>query len=596
MSTYVAPVEEMRFVLDELAEMETLSSLPGYEEATTDLVDAILEEAGKFASGVLDPINASGDREGAKLENGVVRAASGFADAYQQFVEGGWNGICMEPDFGGQGLPAVLGTTVQEMWAASNMAFELCPLLSKGAMELLSEHASDDLKSAYLPKMVSGEWTGTMNLTEPQAGSDLAQVKTRAVRDGDTYRITGQKIFITWGEHDMAENIVHLVLARLPDAPPGIKGVSLFLVPKFMVNEDGSLGDRNDLRCVSLEHKLGINASPTCVMSFGDDGGATGYLVGQENAGIACMFTMMNSARLSVGLEGVAMAERAYQRARDYAKERVQSPVLGSGDSAPAPIIRHADVRRMLLTMKAQTEASRALSYFVSSRQDVARRHPDAETRQAAGALVALLTPVAKAWSSDIGIDVANTGVQVHGGMGFIEETGAAQHLRDVRITAIYEGTNGIQANDLIGRKVARENGVTIKALIARMRELDGDLAKAPEQVATMRNNLSRGISALEKATDWLLATYASEPARAAAGSVPYLRLTGIVVGGWLMARAALAAAERLANGDGNPAFMQGKIATARFFADTYLPEAEGLVEIAATGGAMAVDMAEDLF
>jgi alkylation response protein AidB-like acyl-CoA dehydrogenase len=596
MSTYAAPIAEMRFVMDELADMAAISALPGYEEATPDLVDAVLEEAAKFAGGALDPLNRAGDETGSVLENGVVRTPDGFKEAYRQFVDNGWNGLSLDAEYGGQGLPWVLGTAVEEMWAAANMSFELCPLLSKGATELLAAHGSDELKQTYLPKMVSGEWPGTMNLTEPQAGTDLAQVKTRAVRDGDAYRITGQKIFITYGEHDFTDNIVHLVLARLPDAPPGIKGISLFLVPKFLVNADGSLGPRNDVQCTSLEHKLGIHASPTCVMTYGDNDGAIGYLVGAENNGIACMFTMMNNARLGVGLQGVAMAERAYQRARDYAKERVQSRAVGSDDPAPATIIHHPDVRRMLLTMKAQTEAARALHYYVAGKIDVAKRHPEEAERRKADALVALLTPIAKAWASEIGIEAADTGIQIHGGMGYIEETGAAQHLRDARITAIYEGTNGIQANDLVGRKVGREGGTTMKALIAEMRALDAALTETGDGFDAMRDRLASAIDALERATDWVAETFPDDPRRVQAGAVPYLRLGGIVVGGWLMLRTAVAAKRALDAGNGDPAFLRGKLMTARFFAEQYLPAASGLATIATNGGETIVAAGEELF
>ena len=570
--TYVAPVNDMLFVINELADFKAVRALPGCDEIDTDLVSAVLEEAGKFGGEVLAAVNAAGDQRGSIHENGVVRTPDGFCEAYAQFVEGGWNGVPFEAEWGGQGLPWLLSTAVSEVWTAANMAFGLCPMLTQAAAELLSAHGSDDLKERYLARMVSGEWTGTMNLTEPQAGSDLSRVQCRASRDGDHYLISGQKIFITWGEHDMVENIIHMVLARLPDAPPGVRGLSLFLVPKFLGDGNGSPGQRNDLRCVSIEHKLGIKASPTAVMSFGDDGGAIGYLVGEENRGLDHMFLMMNNARLAVGLEGVGIADRAYQLAHAYALERVQGRDLGSDDPSPVSIAHHPDVQRMLLTMKSQTEAARALAYFTASTLDIARRHPDPEVRLQHDRLVALLTPVVKAWSTDIGIDVANMGIQVHGGMGYIEESGAPQHLRDARIAAIYEGTNGIQASDLVGRKVARENGATVAALMATMRDLDREFdGFEAADLTVVRNGLRAGINDLAEATDWLLATAPVDMRSVSAGAVYYLHLLGTVAGGWMMARAALVAARQLAAGEGDPAFLRSKRTTARFYADHIL-------------------------
>ena len=589
MTPYEAPLADMRFVLGELAGLEEIAALPGLEDATPDLVDAVLEEAGRFGAEVLAPLNQVGDKEGCVLENGVVRTPSGFRDAYGRFVEGGWNGVPLNPDYGGQGLPWLVSTAISEIWNAANLSFALCPMLTQGAAELLSAHGSPEQKALYLPKLVEGTWNGTMNLTEPQAGSDLGRLSSRAVRENGRYRITGQKIFITYGEHDFTENIIHMVLARTPDGPPGIKGISLFIVPKFLVNADGSLGPRNDVRCVSIEHKLGIHASPTAVLSFGDDAGAVGYLVGEENQGIRCMFSMMNNARLAVGLEGVAVGERAYQQARAYARERVQGRALGGDDDAPVTIDHHPDVRRMLLAMKAQVEATRSLAYYVAAAIDMAKRHPDQEVRQEKQAFADLMTPVVKAWSSDAGIDIANTGVQVHGGMGYIEETGAAQHLRDARIAAIYEGTNGIQANDLIGRKVARENGTTIKAFIETMRGLDGELAaSADADVAVIRARLGDAIDALAKATDWAVETFPDDQNAVAAGAVDFLRLFGIVSGGWLMAKGALAARAKLAAGDGDSRFLKGRLASARYFADHWLTQAPTL-HIAVTEGAAAV-------
>ncbi|HER26041.1 MAG TPA: acyl-CoA dehydrogenase, partial [Rhodospirillales bacterium] len=513
MSDYAAPLDDMRFVINELCDLDGIAGFPGYQEATPDLVDLVLEEAGKLATGVIAPLNHDGDVEGCHIDNGVVRTPKGTKEAYAQFVEGGWNGVPFDPDFGGQGLPWLVSTALSEMWNSSNMAFALCPLLTQGAVELLSAHGSDDLKKKFLANMISGHWNGTMNLTEPQAGTDLAQVRSRAERQGDDYKITGQKVFITYGEHDMTDNIVHMVLARVPDAPPGIKGLSLFVVPKFMVNDDGTLGDRNDLHCVSIEHKLGISASPTAVMSFGDDGGATGYLVGEENNGIRYMFTMMNNARLAVGLQGVAIGERAFQQARDFARDRIQSRATGGSDPAPVAIINHPDVKRMLMSMKSRNEAARALAYYTAATLDAAKRHPDQDRRQGAQNMVDLLIPVVKAWSTDNGIDIANIGIQVHGGMGYIEETGAAQHLRDARIATIYEGTNGIQAIDLIGRKVARDQGHTVAILIDDMKTVVDRLkASGNDQLAVIGDRLETALSGLKQATDWIVETYASKP------------------------------------------------------------------------------------
>ncbi|MFQ6017378.1 MAG: acyl-CoA dehydrogenase family protein, partial [Kiloniellaceae bacterium] len=457
MTAYTAPIAEMRFVLDELAGLGEIAGFPGYEEAQPDLVGAVLEQAGRLAAEVLAPLNQPGDREGARYENGVVRTPKGFPEAYAQFVASGWGALPFDPAYGGQGLPWVVAMAVQEMWNSANLSFALAPLLTQGAVELLLAHGADRQKALYLPKMVSGEWTGTMDLTEPQAGSDLGALKTRAVMSGDHYLIAGQKVFISWGEHDCAENIVHMVLARTPDAPDGTAGISLFMVPKFLVNPDGSLGARNDLRCVSIERKLGIHASPTCVMAYGDSGGAVGLLVGAENRGLECMFTMMNYARLAVGIQGLAIAERAYQQALAYARDRIQGRPIDSTDRTPVPIIRHPDVRRMLMTMKANNEAMRALAYTATAALDRAKRHPDAKRRAENQARVDLLTPVVKAWLTDSGCEMASLGVQIHGGTGFIEETGAAQYYRDARVLPIYEGTNGIQALDLVGRKILRD-------------------------------------------------------------------------------------------------------------------------------------------
>jgi len=595
MSNYSAPLKDMQFVLRELAGIERVAQLPGYEEATPDVVEAILEEAAKFAGGVLAPLNFSGDQEGAKWRDKSVTMPAGFKQAYAQFIEAGWNGLSCEPEFGGQGLPKLVAATVQEMWKSANMAFSLCPLLTLGAIEALQLVGTPEQKATYLPNMISGKWTGTMNLTEPQAGSDLAAIRSRAVPQGDgTYKIFGQKIFITYGDHDMAENTAHLVLARTPDAPEGVKGISLFLVPKFLVNPDGSLGARNDAWCVSIEHKLGIHASPTCVMAFGDGGGALGTLVGQENAGLKYMFIMMNAARFAVGLEGLAIGERAYQLALAYAKERVQGRAI-EGSSGPVTIVHHPDVRRMLMLMKSQIEAMRAFSYTVAAAHDAAARHPDEAERKRSQAYVDLMIPVVKGWLTETGNELAYLGVQVHGGMGFIEETGAAQHLRDARITTIYEGTTGIQANDLIGRKIAREGGATLHGVIALMRQTEAELAQqGGAEFAAIRAALGQGIAAVTQAAEYIVANYAGDIRSVSVGAAPFLKLMGIVAGGWQMARAALVAQAKIAGGDTDP-FYPAKISTTRFYADHVLSTAPGLAHAVVNGGGGAMALAEEM-
>jgi 3-(methylsulfanyl)propanoyl-CoA dehydrogenase len=597
MSTYAAPIRDMKFVINELVGLDQISALPGCEEVTPDLVDAVLEEAGKFAAGVLDPLNKAGDRTGARLDNNVVTAAPGFKEAFRKFSEGGWTGLNCDPQFGGQGLPHIISAQTSEMWNAANMSFCLCPMLTAGVVAALMRHGSGQQKTLYLPNLVSGKWTGTMNLTEPQAGSDLAAVRTRAVPEGDHYRLHGTKIFITWGEHDMAENIIHMVLARTPDAPEGVKGISLFVVPKFLVNRDGSLGKRNDVKCVSIEHKLGIHGSPTCVMAYGDADGAIGHLVGEENRGLEFMFTMMNFARLEVGIEGVAIAERAYQHALEYAKNRVQGREIGVKGGGRVAIIHHPDVRRMLMSMKAQTEAMRAIATLGSAYLDKALLHPDKTERARNQALFDLLTPVVKGWCTEQCIEIASIGVQVHGGMGFVEETGAAQYLRDARITTIYEGTTGIQANDLIGRKIAYEKGATIKLMIAEMRALDGELAKATHPgIAVIRRSLSEGVAALTEATDWLLATFPHNMRAAAAGAVPFLKLFGVVAGGWQMGRAALIAKRRLDEGAEDYDFYRAKIGTARFYAEHVLPLAQPCKQEIVNGSTSVLALEEAQF
>ena len=598
MSNYNAPIRDMQFVMRELAGLDAVAALPGCEDASPDVVDAILEEAGKFAGGVLAPLNWTGDQEGARWDNGVVHTATGWKEAYKQFAEAGWTALACEPEFGGQGLPKLVSTAVMEMWKSANMAFSLCPMLTNGAIESIKLRCTDEQKAAYLPKMVSGEWTGTMNLTEPQAGSDLAAVRTRAVPQGDgTYKIFGQKIFITYGEHDMTDNIIHLVLARLPDAPEGVKGISLFVVPKFLLNADGTPGERNDVHCVSIEHKLGIHASPTAVLAFGDKGGAIGTLVGEANRGLEYMFIMMNEARFAVGMEGLALSERAYQQALAYAKDRVQGTEAGVRGGPKVSIIHHADVRRMLMSMKSQIEAQRALAYVVGAATDMAHHHPDEAVRAQNQAFTDLMIPVVKGWLTESSIELTSTGVQVHGGMGFIEETGAAQHFRDARITSIYEGTTAIQANDLIGRKIARESGQTVKAVIAEMRKVEASLAEASgEEFAAMRKSLSAGVTALEEAVAYIVATYGQDIKAASVGSVPFLKLLGIVAGGWQMGRAALVSARRLAEGGGDAGFYQAKITTARFYADHVLSQAPGLAYSVVNGAAAALALPEEMF
>jgi len=593
MSAYVAPLKDQKFVMNELAGLGAVAKLPGCEEATPDTVDAILEEAAKFANGVLDPLNQTGDREGSVWKDGKVTTPKGFKEAYRQYVEGGWAGLPLPSEWGGQGLPKLVATAVDEMLAASNMSFSLCPLLTQGAIEALLLSGSEAIKKIFLPRMVEGTWTGTMNLTEPQAGSDLSLVRTKAVREGDHYRISGQKIFITYGEHDFTENIVHLVLGRTPDAPEGVKGISLFVVPKFIVKPDGSLGERNTAQCASIEHKLGIHASPTAVMVFDN---AVGYLVGEENKGLAYMFIMMNAARFGVGLEGVAISERAFQRALAYAAERMQGrDIVGGGGTVP--IIRHPDVRRMLMLMKSQTEAMRALAYVVAGAMDTAERHPDKEQRARNQAFVDLMIPVVKGWSTETSIEVASLGVQVHGGMGFVEETGAAQHLRDARITTIYEGTTGIQANDLIGRKIAREGGATVKGWLGHLRQFDAELAQSKHaDIQALRAQLAAGAQAVGEAVDWLLATFGTDMRAASVGAVPFLKLMGIVAGGWQMARAARIAETRLAEGGGDKPFLEAKIATARFFGDHVLVQAPALKNTVVAGGPAAMALSDDQF
>ncbi|MFJ3259530.1 acyl-CoA dehydrogenase [Pseudomonas sp. NPDC086581] len=596
MSDYTAPLRDMQFVLGDLQLLDTLNRLPGQEEMNGELVDAILNEAARFAQGVLAPLNVIGDRQGARWEAGEVRTADGWRKAYRQFVEGGWNALSCSPEFGGQGVPRLVSALVEEMWNGANVSFGLCSMLTRGAIEAIELRGSEPLKRTWLPKLVSGEWTGTMNLTEPQAGSDLAAVRSRAEPQADgSYKVFGQKIFITYGEHDLTDNIVHLVLARVPGAPDGVKGISLFVVPKFLLDANGQPGVRNDVRCVSIEHKLGIHGSPTAVLAFGDQGGASGWLVGEENRGLETMFIMMNAARFSVGIEGIGLAERAYQRALAYARERVQGSAPGSREKVA--IIRHPDVRRMLLSMKSRIEAMRALAAEVALAMDYAHAHDDAEERQRNQAFVDLMIPVIKGCATENAVDIASLGVQIHGGMGFIEETGAAQHLRDARITTIYEGTTGIQAADLVGRKIARDQGRAIDALIGRMSTVEQQLRAADAaSLASLADGLGRAIAALKDAVAYIVAGFDSQPQAVLFGSVPLLELLGLVAGGWQMARSALAAQQRLAQGGSDAAFLDAKLATARFYAEHLLVRAPALAQVVRHGGDSALRLDDAQF
>lgn len=591
---YVAPVKDMLFVMNELAGLAKVVAYPPYAEAgaDVDLAPAILEESAKFNQDVVAPLNWVGDQNPSALKDGVVTTTPGFKNAFDQYAKAGWQGVIHPIEFGGQGLPKLISTACLEMVNSANLSFALCPLLTDGAIEALLTAASSELQEQYVPKMISGEWTGTMNLTEPQAGSDLSMVRTRAVPESDgTFRIFGTKIYITYGEHDMAKNIVHLVLARTPDAPEGVKGISLFVVPKFLVNADGSLGERNDVHCVSIEHKLGIKASPTAVLQFGDHGGAIGYLVGEENRGLEYMFVMMNAARFAVGMQGVAVAERAYQKAVQYAKDRVQSRDL-AGSPGPVAIIHQPDVKRMLMTMRSYTEACRALAYYAAAAYDAQHAAPDATEQKANQAVYEFLVPIVKGFSTEMSIEVASLGVQVHGGMGFIEETGAAQHYRDARILTIYEGTTAIQANDLVGRKTVRDGGATAKVLVQEMLQTEKDLAaSATEDAKAVLKQLSAGRIAFEEAVAYILAHAKTDTKSVYAGSVAYLRLCGLVLGAWQMARGLLAA-QRLREAD--PSFYDAKVTTARFFAENLLPQAQALaisiVESGQSTNALAVE------
>ena len=573
MYDYQPPLRDMQFILSELAGLDRIGALPGCEDATPDLIAAILEEAGRFAAGVLAPINRAGDEQGCRLlDDGRVSTPDGWQQAYDEFRAAGWLGLSLPTEFGGQGMPKLVSTPVMEMWNAANMAFTMLPILNQGQAEALLIAASAEQKRTWLPRVVSGEWGSTMNLTEPQAGSDLAATRARAEPQADgSYRLFGQKIFISYGEHELTPNIVHLVLARLPDAPAGVKGLSLFIVPKFLVEADGSLGARNDVRCIAIEHKMGIHGSPTCTLSFGDAGGATGYLVGAPNRGLEIMFIMMNEARFGVGVQGLGLAERAWQMALGYARERVQGRDAVSGE-AGKPIIHHPDVKRMLLSMRARVMAMRALLYTAAGWFDIAHHHPDRALADKHGRYLDLLMPVAKGWCTEVGNDVCDDAIQVFGGMGFVEETGVAQHYRDARIITIYEGTTGIQANDLVGRKILREGGATLKELIVDLRASAAALSGAG--LAEIGDGLGDAIDALESATEWMLANGREQLAAVLAGAVPFLHLLGTVCGGWQLGRAALVAQVKQRAGDGDAVYLAGIVDLARFYVATIGPQA----------------------
>ena len=599
--SYTAPLKDMLFDLRHLAAIDEIAKMPGFEEAGFDTAQAVLEECARFNEGVVAPLNVDGDRSPSTWNDGQVTTSPGFKEAYAKFAEGGWQGLQHPQDFGGQGLPKAVGAACSEILNSANLSFALCPLLTDGAIEALLTAASDELKAVYLEKLVSGEWTGTMNLTEPQAGSDLALVRTRAEPQPDgTYRISGTKIFITFGEHDMARNIVHLVLARVSGAPEGVKGISLFVVPKFLVGSDGSPGARNDVRCVSIEHKLGIKASPTAVLQFGDEGGAVGYLVGQENRGLEYMFIMMNAARYAVGVQGIAIAERAYQQAAAYAKERVQSrPVDGSMNTS-APIIHHPDVRRMLMTMRAYTEGCRGMASVAAAAYDASHHHPDAEVRRQNEAFYEFLVPLVKGYSTEMSIEVTSLGIQVHGGMGYIEETGAAQYYRDARILTIYEGTTAIQANDLVGRKTARDGGQTAKAIAGQIAVTESQLAKSDSAAArAVLKRLAAARQAFLEVVDFVAGSTKASPNAVFAGSVPYLMLAGNLMAGWQLARSLVAAEGLLAQpgaGGEDPQFLQAKIVTARFYADHILSKAPAVRDAILDGADSVTALPVDAF
>ncbi|MEG0447910.1 MAG: acyl-CoA dehydrogenase [Comamonas sp.] len=605
--TYTAPLKDMLFDMEHLAQLEQVAQIPGFEDAGLETAQAVLEECAKLCEGVVAPLNVVGDVNPSSFKDGVVTTTPGFADAFKQYAQGGWQGLQHPTDFGGQGLPKTIGAACIEMLNSANLSFALCPLLTDGAIEALLTAGSDELKARYLEKLVTGEWTGTMNLTEPQAGSDLALVRTKAEPQADgSYKVFGTKIFITYGEHDMADNIVHLVLARVAGAPEGVKGISLFVVPKFLVNADGSLGERNDVHCVSIEHKMGIKASPTAVLQFGDGTaasiadsagpGAVGYLVGEENRGLEYMFIMMNAARYAVGVQGIAVAERAYQHAVAYAKERVQSRPVDGSVKASATIIHHPDVRRMLMTMRASVEGCRAMATVAAAAYDAAHNHPDAEVRQQNQAFYEFMVPLVKGYSTEMSLEVTSLGVQVHGGMGFIEETGAAQYYRDAKILTIYEGTTAIQANDLVGRKTGRDGGQSAKAIAAQIEKTEAELnASGTVTALAVAKNLGQARQAFVQVVDFVVAQAKADPNAVYAGSVPYLLLTGNLVAGWQLGRSVLVAQELLQKGQ-ETAFMQAKLTTARFYAEHILSRVAGQADAVLNGSASVMALPMDAF
>ena len=583
MSEYSPPLDDMKFALKEVVNVNSLSELPAFNEVGLEALDSLLDEASRFFNEVISPTNRTGDLEGSSLnDDGSVSTPSGFREAYAQYVDAGWGAISFDPEYGGGGFPWLVGIAVTEMLTAANMALSLNPMLTQGSIHALTAHGDQEQKLAWLPKLITGEWAGTMNLTEPQAGSDVGALTTKAELQNDgTYKITGQKIYITWGEHDLTENIVHLVLARTPDAPPGTKGISLFIVPKFIINDDGSIGEENDIKCLSIEHKLGIHASPTCVLQFGDNGGATGYIVGEENSGMRYMFTMMNQARLAVGLEGLAVADRAYQQALDYALERMQGRRADTPKGESVPIIDHPDVRRMLMTMKAYIEAMRCMIYLNAKSIDIAHHHPDEDERTRGHELTDLLTPLSKSWCTDLGNELTSLGIQIHGGMGFVEETGAAQHYRDIRIAGIYEGTNGIQAIDLVGRKLSMRKGDVVRELLLEINEIASELHSA--DLKGIARPLEDAVKDMQAATEWLIEKGGASTDDGLAGATPYLRMFGTTVGGWLLAKSALQAKKQIDEGNDSE-FLQAKIETATFYAEQLLPQVSGLLPATVSG------------
>ncbi len=591
MSEYRAPIDDMQFVLHSVAGLDQILELDEFQGMDQELISAILEESSKFTSNVLDPLNRIGDEHGSICQDSEVTTPPGWKDAYEKFVDGGWNGLSFDVERGGQGLPWLVATAVQEMWHSANMSFGLCPLLTQGAVRALELHGSREQQDLYMERLVSGEWTGTMNLTEAQAGSDLAAIRTRAVEENGHYRISGQKIFITYGEHDLTENIIHFVLARCTDSPTGVKGISMFLVPKFLVNQDGTLGERNDLRCVSLEHKLGIHASPTAVMSFGDSQGAIGYLVGEKNRGLEYMFTMMNLARHAVGIEGLAVAERAYQHALAYARQRIQGTAIGARERTA--IVHHPDVRRMLMTMKSLIAAMRCIGYYTAGVFDLSLKHSDAVARQNYSDLLGMLIPLVKGWCAESGNEVAYIGVQIHGGMGFIEETGAAQYLRDVRITPIYEGTTGIQANDLVGRKVLRGNRAVLERLTTSIDQSVQSSDSKNEHLVVISSAVRDALTHFNRATEWVRQTGAIQPETTAAASVGYMNVFALTVAGWLMLEAASAAATKMGGNSDHSVTLEEKIISAKFFATNILPRTQAHADAVIHSSAVALELTE---